>query len=94
MESLVPTPGFSWRRDLNYWRMERRLSHQLEQEVSKNGLLKLILKVITQQMIFKKMEANRTKDNNYDQNFHLVKIELFLIPNILIKLNNPFSTLN
>ena len=66
----------------------------MEQEVSKNGLLKLILKVITQQMIFKKMEANRTKDNNYDQNFHLVKIELFLIPNILIKLNNPFSTLN
>jgi len=54
----------------------------LEQEVSRNGLQKLILKVITQQMIFKKMEANRTKDNNYDQNFHLVKIELFLISKI------------
>ena len=47
----------------------------MEQEVSRNGLLKLILKVITQQMIFKKMEANRTKDKNYDQNFHLVKID-------------------
>ena len=51
----------------------------MELVVSKNGLLKPILKVITHQMISKKMEANRTKDNNYDQKFHLVKIELFLV---------------
>jgi hypothetical protein len=47
--------------------MVRKLSPQLELEVSKNGPLKLIQKAITQQMISKKMEANRTKDNNFDQ---------------------------
>jgi len=47
--------------------MVRKLFLQLvQQEVSKNGPLKLIQKVITQQMIFKLMLANRTKDKNYE----------------------------